>query len=78
MEQRGVVGLPGYNLSMKAPGDGKKAAVVSFRCPSDLEAKLDRLVRLLRKRQPGGNWTRSSACLNLVALNIDAALEKEK
>jgi hypothetical protein len=43
-----------------------KTAVVSFRCPQTLLPKLDTHVKQLNENAPGGNWTRSSAALNLV------------
>lgn len=43
-----------------------KPTVVSFRCPDETLADLDAYLEELRVQSPGGNWTRSSAALNLV------------
>ena len=49
-----------------------KQHVVSFRCPDDLLPLLDTHVQQLSKSAPGGNWTRSSAALNLVRRGLRA------
>jgi hypothetical protein len=47
-----------------------KPTVVSFRCPDETLALLDAYLEELRAQSPGGNWTRSSAALNLVIQSL--------
>jgi len=50
----------------KLPKKLTKPTVVSFRCPEETLFHLDAYLEELRVQTPGGNWTRSSAALNLV------------
>lgn len=52
--------------------------MVSFRCPAGLLKDLDHYVAELQREQPGGNWSRSSAALNLVAHGLRAAREDQE
>jgi len=52
----------------KAP---PKTTVVSFRVQDSTVAKLDAYLEKLRAESPGGNWTRSSAALNLVIQKLE-------
>lgn len=45
-----------------------KPAVVSFRAAEDLCKDIDAYAEELKVELPGGNWTRSSAAMNAVAL----------
>jgi hypothetical protein len=54
-----------------------KAVVISFRCPPDLLPEIDSYLGDLKEETPGGNWTRSSAALNAVALGLRAAKKKK-
>jgi len=45
----------------------EKPAVISFRASEELVGRLDVYVEKLKREHPGGNWSRSSAALNLVA-----------
>ena len=47
-----------------------KESVVSFRAPGDLVDLLDEYLEYLQEESPGGNWTRSSAAMNLVAKGL--------
>lgn len=44
-----------------------KTQVLSVRVPLGLLPKLDSYVDSLREESPGGNWSRSSAALNLIS-----------
>jgi len=50
-----------------------KPSVVSFRCPAALMLRLDGYVAQLKATAPGGNWTRSSAAMNLVVKGLKEA-----
>ena len=52
----------------------RKSFVLSVRFPPSKLKDLDAYVKKLKKEQPGGNWSRSSAGLRLVL----QGLEKEK
>lgn len=54
----------------KTQAQAQKKDVVSFRCSEELTQKLDEHVSELRELHPGGNWTRSSAALNIVAREL--------
>lgn len=45
-----------------------KPAVVGFRLPDELQPRLDEHVKELNETNPGGNWTRSSAAANVMAV----------
>ncbi len=48
----------------------RKAAVVSFRAEKPLLGEIDDYLDHLIELNPGGNWTRSSAALNLVVQGL--------
>lgn len=54
-----------------------KTAVVSFRCTEPLLKRLDAYLRQLQLSAPGGNWTRSSAAMNLVVKGLDDSQKSE-
>ena len=47
-----------------------KKTVVSYRATDEHVADLDDYVAELRETQPGGNWTRSSAAMNLATIKL--------
>jgi len=55
---------------MSEDEDGKRV-VCSFRCSPELADRIDRYLERLRAENPGGNWTRSSAILNLTIKQLD-------
>ena len=54
----------------KTPPVERKLTVISFRCPERLVKALDKRVAELAQENPGGNWTRSSAAMNIVAKEL--------
>lgn len=48
----------------------KRSNVVSFRADDATESLLEQYVDKMKREQPGGNWSRSSAALNLVTLKL--------
>jgi len=49
-----------------------KRNYLTVRISPRLSEKLDVYVEKMRKATPGGNWTRSSAALNLIATGLEA------
>jgi hypothetical protein len=47
-----------------------KTTMISFRAPPALVRALDRYLKHLQEEVPGGNWSRSSAAMNLVAKGL--------
>jgi len=54
----------------KRTAKAAKKGVISFRCTKELASSLDDHVLELRRLHPGGNWTRSSAALDIVAKKL--------
>lgn len=54
----------------RSKGKARKLTVVNFRAPDELVKDLDAYVETLRAETPGGNWSRSAAALNLVAIGL--------
>jgi hypothetical protein len=52
-----------------------KRVVFTFRGDESLGKRIDRHVKRLNREAPGGNWSRSSAALNLILRALEQAEE---